>query len=484
LRADLPNRVTITTEQMLRDNRAPPDSVARTKSNIMHRQGGTTFVLLDYDTKGMPDSVKAELQRHGGFWPALLSVLPALSNVARLTRSSTSAGLSRADTGEAIPGSDGVHIFIEVMDGADSERFLRALHNRCWLAGMGWIMVSGSGALLERSIVDRMVGGAERLVFEGGPVLALPLLQDRECRRPVVNAGVTLDTLAACPPISIVEKARLEEIKSRERDRMAPEEAKAQTAFTERKTREMVKKTGMPEAAAKAAVLRMCEGILRPDIKLPFDDEALAGCTVGDVLADPERFEGETLADPLEGVEYGRCVAKIMRRPDGTPWIHSFAHGRTIYHLRHDVSSVRKILEAVKKEEVATQFAALAAAADLNAAEIEELRQTAKVRSGVGLSVLRAMLKTAQQQQAIAAAQAKRSFLAARRNDPRLRIPSPLFDAPWLPQIDVLNEVIGAVTTALLPPSRDIDDDLMWVRKTAIPGTHAFTDANPEGEDE
>ena len=40
-----------------------------------------------------------------------------------------------------------------------------------------------------------------------------------------------------------------------------------------------------------------------------------------------------TLADPLEGVEYGRGKAKIMRRADGTVWIHSFAHGRTDYEL-------------------------------------------------------------------------------------------------------------------------------------------------------
>ena len=42
------------------------------------------------------------------------------------------------------------------------------------------------------------------------------------------------------------------------------------------------------------------------DSILPFDDEQLAGTTVADVLANPERYEGETLADPLEGIEYGR----------------------------------------------------------------------------------------------------------------------------------------------------------------------------------
>ena len=69
------------------------------------------------------------------------------------------------------------------------------------------------------------------------------------------------------------------------------------------------------------------------------DDPELAGKTVGDVLANPEFYEGETLADPLEGVAYGRCVAKIMRRADGIPWIHSFAHGRTIYELKLDATA-------------------------------------------------------------------------------------------------------------------------------------------------
>ena len=238
-----------------------------------------------------------------------------------------------------------MHVYVAEKDGADSERFLRALHDRCWLAGLGWMMVSTSGALLERSIVDRMVGGPERLVFEGGPVLVPPLQQDKESRRPIAVDGVALDTVAVCPPLSIVERARLDELKARERERLAPEMAKAREAFVEAQAKKLVARTGMSEKAAKQVIVRQCEGVLRPDIELPFDDPELAGCTVGDVLADPERFEGETLADPLEGVGYGRCVAKIMRRADGTPWIHSFAHGRTIYELKHDAASVRKAME-------------------------------------------------------------------------------------------------------------------------------------------
>src|SRR4029079_11102200 len=134
-----------------------------------------------------------------------------LKDIARVTRSSTSAGLSRADTGAALPESDGVHVYVAEKDGADSERFLRALHDRCWLGGLGWMIVSSSGALLERSIVDRMVGGPERLVFEGGPDLAPLLQQDKESRRPIDVDGVALDTVEVCPQLTRVEQARLDE---------------------------------------------------------------------------------------------------------------------------------------------------------------------------------------------------------------------------------------------------------------------------------
>ena len=104
-------------------------------------------------------------------------------------RRSTSAGLSRDDTGAALKGSDGRHLYVFVTDGADIERALGAIHDRCWLAGCGWFLVGAAGQLLDRSIVDRMVGLPERLVFEGAPVLDPPLVQDhakpvRACEMP------------------------------------------------------------------------------------------------------------------------------------------------------------------------------------------------------------------------------------------------------------------------------------------------------------
>ena len=43
----------------------------------------------------------------------------------------------------------------------------------------------------------------------------------------------------------------------------------------------------------------------------------------------------------MKGSDYGPCKAMVMRRSDGTPWIHSFAHGRTVYELKYDTSCDR-----------------------------------------------------------------------------------------------------------------------------------------------
>ena len=160
----------------------------RTAFNSVRDKPG--FALFDYDTKGMPADVEARLKERGKYWTALCEVLPGLRGASYMRRRSTSAGLLRTDTGEKLPGSKGLHIYVAVKDSADIERFLKTLHERCWLAGFGWFMVGAGGQLLDRSIVDRMVGAPERLVFEGAPVLVPPLAQDEASRRPQVVEGV------------------------------------------------------------------------------------------------------------------------------------------------------------------------------------------------------------------------------------------------------------------------------------------------------
>jgi hypothetical protein len=45
--------------------------------------------------------------------------------------------------------------------------------------------------------------------------------------------------------------------------------------------------TGMAAQVAAEVIARWCNGVLLPDVVLPFDDQDFQGMTVGDVLADP-----------------------------------------------------------------------------------------------------------------------------------------------------------------------------------------------------
>ena len=170
LRSDLPDQVKVITKRRM-NGQTRPDIIARTNSNIAYSRGTPALALLDFDAKGMPPEVADRLNQVGGFWPALLSMMPALEGAAKVTRPSTSAGLVRADTGERLSGSGGQHGYVVAMSGGDIGRFLRALHDRCWLCGYGWMMVGTAGQFLERSIIDCSVGAPKRLVFEGAPVL-------------------------------------------------------------------------------------------------------------------------------------------------------------------------------------------------------------------------------------------------------------------------------------------------------------------------
>jgi hypothetical protein len=101
--------------------------IARTREFVDY-QGGPAWMLFDSDKKGMPAAVAAAIADAGSVWQALVSVAPALGQAARVMRASTSSGLRRTDTGEAILGSGGEHNYVLVADGS----FPCGEHRRRW----------------------------------------------------------------------------------------------------------------------------------------------------------------------------------------------------------------------------------------------------------------------------------------------------------------------------------------------------------------
>ena len=337
IRAGFPDQVKIVTKDKL-NGVTKPNVIARSSDFIVYRSRQQVFALIDFDSKGMPRAVAIRIKKAGGLWPALLSVIPKLADVARVVRRSTSAGLFNDDTGKKIKGSGGVHIYLAVTNGRDNEHFLKTLHDCCWLAGFGWMMVGVGGQILERSIIDCSVAAPERLVFEGRPILKKPLQQDKEARRPIAHDGKILDTLSECPPLTAEEQKAVEKLKAAARKRLESKAAKVRAAHIKEQVLELMKRTGKSKAECERILTDQYERkVLSGGIVLEFADKALKGCTVADVLEDPKRFERKRPADPNEGVDYGRSTAMVMlRRDNGAPWIKSFAHGGMTYSLQSE----------------------------------------------------------------------------------------------------------------------------------------------------
>jgi hypothetical protein len=483
LRPSLPDHCRIITKRNLPrlTGSATPDQIARTREFIDFGPDRPAFALLDYDTKGMPDDVKERLERAGGFWPALQTIVPDLAKTAHLLRASTSAGLYHSETKKPFAGSGGLHAYVAVADGTDIERFLGVLHDRCWLAGFGWKMVGAGGQLLERSIIDRMVGLPERLCFEGAAIIEPPLRQNEQSRKPQVRHGYTIDTLTVCPALMLSEKSRLEEMCAKEARRLAGDAAKARAEFISKRTERLVKR-GMTADRAREVIERQCHGVLLPDIALPWDDEELRGKIVADILADPLAFEGETLADPVEGVEYGAGKAKLMCDANGNPWIHSFAHGRTIYALKFDTAAVRAAIDKAAKEDAVRVFVRLALQADLKPDEVEELKKHAAERSGLGPRAIGRAYQEARKAQAQERAKETHQKRLAERLDPRPQLDVPEEDAPWLPAMDILNDVLGS-STMTEPPMRDAEGANNRKHMRSVPGMHGFRNDDANSED-
>jgi hypothetical protein len=389
LRDDLADFV----EVGLADTERAPGVIARTQEFLVFKKGAPGFCLLDVDLKGMSETAAHRLEELGGIWGALCEVFPPFETAAFVERASTSSGLRNSKTGQTFPGSGGRHIVVPVLDVADIRRFLSDLHDHLWRAGLGWFLVSVSGSLLERALIDKSVGTPERPVFEGPPILAPPLVQ--EARLAVAHDGTVLDTRLLLP-LTDGEKAELQRVKDAEGLRLLPER---QTARARWSAAHIKRKTaaGIPEAEARAQIDRWLDRHeLSGDFPLPFDDAKLAGTTVAQVLAAPAEYIGKTLGDPLDPAD-GRGKAILYKRPDGSLWIKSFAHGGGRYDLKFDFAAMIAKAEALKKGDTGT-LRALASAiiTSLEKLQREPVIKAAATAAGIRIEDVRALVKEAE----------------------------------------------------------------------------------------
>ena len=113
------------------------------------------------------------------------------------------------------------------------------------------------------------------------------------------------------------------------------------------------------------------------------------------MLADPARFHGETLADPLEGRSYGRGKAKLYWNANNTVIINSFAHGGCVYAVHHDADYIEAKVEDAGEDAPFVLAALMAHARDFDAVTRERLRNLAAKVGGVGKRAVAQTIKEA-----------------------------------------------------------------------------------------
>jgi len=299
--------------------------LARTRDYFDYRPG-PGVLMVDHDPHPDGPAVTAEELRG-----ILAAVCPEFADAAAWARGSLSAGVHRE--GEAPKPGRGFHLYFAGADAADIPRFGKVLFNRLWLAGHGFIAVSSAGSFLVRSIIDGAVFDGERLDFVGKPVVGPGLAYTPP--EATYHPGGWLDT-RSLPDLDAEEEEQLAALidlakQGREADRRAQ-----RATWEEAHVRGMVGR-GVDEAQARAQTRQVPADGRPADLyrDWPLEFATLGFATVGDVLANPARYDGAALADPFEGVEYGRTTAKFYANgKDGKPVIHSHAHGGGKYFLK------------------------------------------------------------------------------------------------------------------------------------------------------
>ena len=211
---------------------------------------------------------------------------------------------------------------------SDIPRYLETLGKRLFLAGMGRIELSRSGAALQRTLIDLSVGSPERLDFVAGAVCEDGLVQ--RLPEPTVKNGEMLDT-STLADLTPEEEQAFTAIVADLTRQAKPTQEKVKADYVEIESAKLSTAKNIPLEDAREIVISRQDHVLQDDDIL-FFAHLPAGISVGEVLDSGRDFNGKSLADPLEP-EYENCSrtkAKFFWN-DGNPVVNSFCHGGIKY---------------------------------------------------------------------------------------------------------------------------------------------------------
>lgn len=306
--------------------------ISRTQKFYVYPEG-PGLAMVDHDP-----NVYGPIMSNKQLIKALIDIHPDIGQAARIVRGSVSAGVHKA--GEQPRTDKGFHIYFFVANAADIPRYGQVLFERLWLNGFGFIALAANGALLVRTVIDGAVFSPERLDFVGKPIISGSGLEYTPPETTYVEGGL-LDT-KSLTDLTDEERATVERLKAKAKNAIKPAAADKQEQWAADKI-ETMQAEGIPVEKALEVINRISKGGYQ-DFYDDFTLEFTTGkVSVANVLKRPLAFDGQSLADPIEGTAYGTTTAKFYANRDGKPVIHSLAHGHGTKYFLHLTPPVKPI---------------------------------------------------------------------------------------------------------------------------------------------
>ena len=315
------------------------DVIAKTDA-YFKAPAGPTIVGLDFDVRDWPRELQERVQAADSRLSGVLaSVFPALADAIFVMRASVSSGIENSETGPQLGERFGQHRYFFAAAGADVVRqdslFADRLHERLVLEGWGYGLVTKSGAVLVRSLIDRgATQSLSRIWYEADAVLGDPRLRRKPgARTPSIKKpdGGLLDT-SLLAPLSEAEKTKLAGIEAAIRKAKEPEAAPVREAWRASRVQALIARGVPADRAIKVVHATIERHELTDDCEISLDDGRTITCR--DILDDPIKFHELTCADPFEP-EYGRGRNLAIIYSDAKPIrIYSHAHGGIQYVVK------------------------------------------------------------------------------------------------------------------------------------------------------
>ena len=146
----------------------PPHRLSRSLKHLAYPADTSCLCMFDHDPKPGQQPLSPE-----DLIEAICKVVPEFADCPTWCSPSTSSCIYDLDGNELSGEGAGFHLYFPFDDSANLPSFVETLFKRLWLENHGYIFVTRSGAMLERTLFDGAVFSPERLDFVSGAVTQL-----------------------------------------------------------------------------------------------------------------------------------------------------------------------------------------------------------------------------------------------------------------------------------------------------------------------